>query len=362
MLNAAIWGSGFIAGTHVEALRSSNVNIAAVVSRTLEGSCAFAEKWGIPRWSDDPSILFDENIHCVHVCTPPNLHYEMVKTLLEHGKHVICEKPLCFENEQAIELAALAKEKGLVCAVNFNVRYHDACLKAKELVEKAGFGRVLLVHGSYLQEFGALPAWADWRYNEKLAGKMHAVTEIGSHWLDIAQHISGKKLSAVSASFGCFYPERWLEDGMMYAEKADGRSAMQVRSEDAAVISLRFSDGAIGAVTLSEISQGRYNYLSLEVTGENSTLWWNSESNNLLFSARKGGELNSHVFAFGNGFNDTFRRLAADVYTDIAVGCPRENPSYPDFACGRDSVILLNAIYDSAMNNAAWVSVESEEE
>lgn len=353
MPNAAIWGSGFIAGTHVEALRSNGINILAVVSRSIEGSRAFAAKWGIPRYGTEAEILFSDDIDCVHVCTPPNLHYEMVKLLLENGKHVICEKPLCFENAQAEELAALAKEKGLVCAVNFNVRYHDACLKARELLQSQPFGRPLLIHGSYMQEFGALPAYADWRYNEKLAGKMHAVTEIGSHWLDLASHVSGRKITAVSANFGCFYPTRWVESGSMYAENAPGREPFNVASEDAAVISLRFEGGAIGAVTLSEISHGRYNHLSLEVTGEKGSLWWNSELNNILYSAEKGGALKQQVFAFGNGFTDTFRRLTAAVYAAIE----KVGSSYPSFADGRDSVVLCNAIYESALNNGAWVEV-----
>lgn len=353
MPNAAIWGSGFIAATHVEALRSAGINILAVVSRSLEGSRAFAESHGIPRFGTEPDILLSEDIHCVHVCTPPNLHYDMVKLLLENGKHVICEKPLCFENAQAKELAALAEEKGLVCAVNFNVRYHDACLRARELVTGHELGRPLLIHGSYLQEFGALPAWADWRYNEKLAGKMHAVTEIGSHWLDLAGHISGRRVTAVSANFGCFYPTRWMENGTMYAEEAPGREAFAVSSEDAATLNLRFEDGAIGAVTLSEISHGRYNHLSLEITGEKGSLWWNSEAGSLLHTGKKGGELRQQVFAFGNGFTDTFRRLTAEVYRAIEGG----SGSYPTFSDGRDSVILCNAVYESAVNNGAWVEV-----
>jgi len=353
MPNAAIWGSGFIAATHVEALRSAGINILAVVSRSLEGSRDFAQKHGIPRFGTQPEILLTEDIDCVHVCTPPNLHYDMVKMLLNHGKHVICEKPLCFENHEARELAALAEAKGLVCAVNFNVRYHDACLKAKELVSGNELGRPLLIHGSYLQEFGALPAYADWRYNPRLAGKMHAVTEIGSHWLDLASHISGKRVTAVSANFGCFYPTRWVENGSMYAESAPGREAFTVSSEDAATLNLRFEDGAIGAVTLSEVSHGRYNHLSLEITGESGSLWWNSEAGNVLYTGRKGGELKQQVFAFSNGFTDTFRRLTAEVYRSITGG----KGTYPTFSDGLYSVILCNAIYESAMNNGAWVEV-----
>ena len=87
MQTASIWGAGFIAQTHVDALRANGINIALVVSRTREGAQEFAAAHGIPNASDDPTLLFDESIDCVHVCTPPNLHYTMVKTLLEHGKN-----------------------------------------------------------------------------------------------------------------------------------------------------------------------------------------------------------------------------------------------------------------------------------
>ena len=94
MPTAAIWGAGGIANTHLDALRSNGITVAAVVSRTEDGARAFAQRWGIPQWGSDPAILFAPEIDCVHICTPPNLHYEMAVTLLEQGKHVLCEKPM----------------------------------------------------------------------------------------------------------------------------------------------------------------------------------------------------------------------------------------------------------------------------
>lgn len=358
MINAAIWGCGFIANAHAAALRSNGIPISAVVGRSLEKTEAFAQQWGISRWGTDPELLVGEDVDCVHVCTPPNNHYDMVRFLLERGKHVLCEKPLCLDPEEAKTLAALARSKGLVCAVNFNVRFHDACQKARELVQGPDFGPVLLVHGSYLQEFGALPAWKDWRYDPLLAGKMHAVTEIGSHWLDLVEYISGQKIRSVSAQFGCFYPKRYLKDGMMYAEAQGEAPETEVSGEDAATIQLRFQNGAIGAVTLSEISQGRFNLLSLEITGENRNLWWNSENQNLLCFARKGGTVESNVFAFGTGFADTFRKLTGAVYEPIRTGTPPEKGAYPDFTDGARSAALCEAVFRSAMGNSQWITVE----
>jgi len=357
-MKAGIWGAGFIAHTHAEALKGEGVTLGAVVDVDLKCAAELAGRWGAEAYSTDSDILFRDDITAVHVCTPPNLHYEMVKQLLDAGKHVLCEKPLCFENEQAEKLVLVAKEKSLVCAVNYNVRYHGACQTAMEIVSSADFGKVLLVHGSYLQEFHALPAQTGWRYSAELAGKMRAVTEIGSHCMDISQYISGKKITHVSAMFANFHPTRIIDNDMMLNPEINKTgNTCDVISEDVATVNIRFEDGAIGSAVFSEVSQGRINRLSLEVTGENSNLWWNSEDNNLLHTAQKGTGVNTRIFAFGNGFTDTFRSLLKEFYKDVRLGVISDKPDYPCFEEGALIVRLCNALYESAQNDAKWIEV-----
>lgn len=357
-MKAGIWGAGNIAATHAEALKMSGISIGAVVDVDRRRSGEFAKNWGAETWGDDSAILFREDISAVHVCTPPNLHYEMVMRLLNAGKHVLCEKPLCFDDSQAQELAQISKEKGLVCAVNFNVRFHLACQRAREIVSAPDFGPVLLIHGNYMQEFNAFPAPLDWRYDPVLAGKMRAVTEIGTHWMDIAQYISRKKITAVSALFGRFHPERTLDGGMMYRPETHTKGEVfGVSSEDAAAVNIRFEDGAIGCVLFSEVSPGRINRITLEVTGTDRNLWWNSEDNNMLHTARKGEGVNTQVFGFGNGFADTFRTLLKAYYTDVHAGVAPEKTVYPGFDEGAQIVRLCNALLESAENNSEWVQV-----
>ena len=130
-MKTGIWGAGNIAHTHAEALKASGIKIGAIVDVSEEKAKAFAEEFSIEKWGTDSSILLDDEITTVHVCTPPNLHYDMVMKLLDHKKNVLCEKPLCFDDSQAEELARRAKECGVVCASNFNVRFHMACQKAR---------------------------------------------------------------------------------------------------------------------------------------------------------------------------------------------------------------------------------------
>lgn len=357
-MRSAIWGTGNIAHAHAQALKAAGAQLVAVVDREEEKAKDFAMRWGALKYGCDEAVLFSDEIAVVHVCTPPNLHYEMVKKLLQHNKHVLCEKPLCFDNQQARELARLAQESGCICAVNFNVRYHMACQKAKQVVDSLDFGPVMLVHGSYLQEFNAFPAPLDWRYDPVLAGRMRAVTEIGSHWVDIAQYISGKKILAVSALFGRFNPVRGLEDGVMYPrEEGKERPCIEIVSEDAACVNIKFEDGAIGSMTLSEVSQGRINRIELEVTGQNKNLWWNSEENNHLHTAQKGGGINTEVFGFGNGFADTFRALVDQYYAAVQQGSMPDEPNFPDFSEGAKIVEICNGILKSADEDGRWVSV-----
>lgn len=333
-MKTGIWGAGNIAHTHAEALKASGIAIGAVVDVSEEKARAFAEAYGIEAWGNDPALLLKEDITTVHVCTPPNLHYEMVSLLLDHKKNVLCEKPLCFDDREAEELEKKAREQGVHCAINLNVRFHMAWQKARKLVMSQDFGRVNLIHGSYLQEFNAFPAPLDWRYNTALAGQMRAVTEIGTHWLDIAQYISGLRITSLSASFGRLYPKRYVEGQNMFPDSDDGRRTekIEVSSEDAACVSLKFENGAIGALLLSEVSQGKINRLSLEVTGEKKNLWWNSEDNNILNTAKKGEGVHSEIFGFGNGFMDTFRE-------------------------GMNVVKLCNAMLKSADSEGRWVDV-----
>ena len=392
-MKAAILGTGNIAHTHAAALRASGIHLHTVVNRHFEKARAFGEAWQVPVVDQDPQALLADDIDCVHICTPPALHAPMIRQLLEKGKSLICEKPLTLTTHEANELAALAIQQESICAVNFNVRYHDACQKARQVIQSPEFGRTLLIHGTYLQEFHALPAPLDWRYQPELAGSMRAVTEIGSHWLDLAQYLTGQRVQAVAAVMAGFNPQRHLKEGLMTPVSAipprqsvpqvppdssprneqpprplpssseDSPQIIQIDSEDVACVHLRFENGAIGSVILSEVSQGRMNHLTMEVTGQHQNLWWNSEEPGKLHQAEKGSGTRTEVLAFGGGFTDSFARLFQEVYADIAARKhPGSSPlsaaaAYPTFQEAAAIVALSNAIETSANAAGKWVNV-----
>lgn len=371
-MRAAIIGAGFAGRVHAEALAACGVEIAAIITTKEETAEAFAREYGIPRWGTELSLAWEDDIDAVHICTPPTTHGWMVKELLKHGKNVLCEKPLSFDAEEAEEIARIAGESGRICALTFNVRYHMAVQKAREILQSGDFGRPLLIHGNYMQEFNAFPAPLDWRYKPELAGNMRAVSEIGSHWIDLAQYVSGKKVTAVSALFGNFHPHRILADGMMYPEDSGVKGEdFSVISEDAAALTFRYEDGAMGNVLLSEISPGRGNRLSLEITCQYGNLWWNEEDNNILYTARKGEGVCMEVFAFGNGFTDTFRTLLSNYYKAVAdqktgaaegkdtnaAGVAAAEKNWPTFEEGAQVTAVCCAAAESAAADSRWVEV-----
>lgn len=359
-MRIAIIGSGNIAGVHAKALKELGHTIAVVINANLKSAETFASKYGAESFGADFSLALEKGIDCVHICTPPVLHYKAVKAALEAGKHVVCEKPMCLEPAEAKELMLLAEKKRLVGAVNFNVRFYDACRQAREAISAPDFGDVFLIHGSYLQEFHALPAEYSWRYKPELAGPMIATTEIGSHWIDLARFWTGLEIMEVSANYGRLAPERHLSEGMLYKAQKEDKDKITVAAEDAAVISLRFSNGAIGNLLLSEVSHGRINSIDLEVTGTEQSVWWNSEDPYCLNTSSKGRGINTRINAFSGGFPDTFKAFFEEVYKDIEGGGPSARPEYPTFHDGYVNSAVCSAIYESANSNSVWVRVKQE--
>lgn len=357
-MRAAIIGCGFMGSVHAQALKESGHTLACVVDASLPKAEQFAQQWHAQNFGDQLSTALKDDIQCVHICTPPVLHYAMVRDALDAGKHVICEKPLCLSPDEARALLLLAREKNRVNAVNFNVRFYDACQQARELISTPDFGKIYLIHGSYLQEFHALPAEISWRYQPELAGPMRATTEIGSHWIDLVRYWTGLEIAEVSANYGRFNPDRFASNGMMLAQEKEDSRKITIDSEDATAISIRFSNGAIGNLLLSEVSHGRMNRLSIEVTGARQSVWWNSEDPWQLCRSQKFAGITTQTRAFSGGFPDTFKNFFKAVYQEVEAGHPTQNPTYPTFYDGYANAAVCAAIFASASSNSAWVKVQ----
>lgn len=348
-MNVILVGCGSIAGTHLNALNTLGHTVTWVVGRNAERTKRFAEENGVPNHTVTLKEALASEAQTVHVCTPPLAHFETIKESLLWDKHVITEKPLCLSVPEAETLCVLKKKTGKVGAVCCNVRFYPANMEAAKQVREGKVGKPLILSGSYLQEFHAPPHDDGWRFNAKESGDSRAISEIGTHWIDLAYAWTGKRVTAVSASLGNWYPVRYRTGGKLTADPAG--EPVRVDTEDAAAITLRFEDGGIGALVLSELSKGHFNDLSIELNGTEGTLRWEEERADLL-TVYENGSLKQKNLG-GAKREETFVRLFREIYAAIEG---REHETFPTFEDGLYLARVCAAIRKSGLSGI-WVEI-----
>ncbi len=342
-------GCGSIAGTHAAALKRLGHTVTRVVGRRAAHVEAFAKTYGIPHTTVNLAEALQSDAPVVHICTPPMNHFETIRACLAAHKHVICEKPLCLSVQEAEALCELAKDSDTVTALCLNVRFYPANTEAARRIRAGEIGRPLLLAGSYLQAFHAPPHDDGWRFDPAQAGGQRAISEIGTHWIDLAYAWTGKRVTAVSAALGNWYPIRYRKDGKL--TDAPGGEPVRVDTEDAAAITLRFEDGVIGTLLLSELSRGHFNDLTIEVSGTDGTIKWEEQHPDRLWTADS-----DRVQDVACGITErdrTFDSLFAAVYAAIE-GEP--HAAYPTFVDGLYIARVCAAIRRSG-ETGQWVSV-----
>jgi predicted dehydrogenase len=372
-LRAGVVGTGFIGVVHVDALRRIGVEVAGVVGSSEARAAA---KGIAPAYPSYDALLADGSIDVVHLTTPNDLHYDQAKRALAAGKHVVCEKPLAMTSEQSEELVRLATSSGLVHCTNFNVRFYPIVQEARERVRAGELGAVWNVHGGYLQDWLATPEDWNWRLEPARGGDLRAVGDIGSHWMDLAQFVTGSRIVEVFADLATTIPVRRRPVGEVetFSSAADvERVDAPMSTEDIAHILVRFEGGARGSCVLSQVSFGRKNAIRIEVDGSLGTLAWDGERHEELWlgSREHGNEVlqrnaplmhttaaaRTHLpVGHAEGFADTFRELYRAVYADVAQGGPSAEPDYPTFHDGHVENVLGDAVARSN-REGAWVSV-----
>src|SRR5918911_1869026 len=261
-MRAAVVGTGFVGVLHVEALRRLGVEVLGVVGSSPER----ARAKGLEPYDSLEALLADPHVDVVHVTSPNHLHYEQAKAVLAAGKHVVCEKPLALDSAQSAELLELAERSGLVHCTNFNVRFYPQCQEARALVAGGRLGDVWNVHGGYLQDWLLLPTDWNWRLEPEKGGALRAVADIGSHWLDLVQFVSGRPVVEVFADLATTIPVRRRSVGEVEtfasAEEVE-REDVPMSTEDVAHVLVRFDGGGLGSAVVSQVSAGRKTSLRI---------------------------------------------------------------------------------------------------
>jgi len=376
-IGAAVIGSGFIGSVHIEALRRLGIRIHGLLEVSPEHGAKRAADLGLPRaYGSMEEMLADERVEVVHVTSPNALHFPQVRRILAAGRHVVCEKPLATTSAESAELVRLAREAGVVNAVNFNIRFYPLNQHAARLVAEGGLGDVRLVTGHYFQDWLLLDTDWNWRLDPAEGGMLRAVGDIGSHWLDLVSFVGGRRIESVMADLATFVKVRHQPAGPVETfstERAANTIPREMVTDDAATILIRFEGGARGAVAISQVSAGRKNSLQWEIDGSTAAAAWDSERPDELWLGnrerpneillRNPALMNPAGVAAASlpgghveGFADTFKALYRAVYADVAAGGPAERPIYPTFADGHDEMLVNDAIATSA-REGRWVEV-----
>jgi predicted dehydrogenase len=372
-LRAGVVGTGFIGVVHVDALRRLGVEVTGVVGSTKERAEA---KRIAPAYQSYEAVLADERVDVVHLTTPNHLHYPQVLQALEAGKHVVCEKPLAMTAAESAELLERAERSGLVHCTNFNIRFYPMVQEARARVTAGELGDVFTVHGGYLQDWLLFDTDWNWRLEEDKGGKLRAVGDIGSHWMDLLQFVTGLRIDAVFADLATMIPVRRRPTGEVqtFASADDvERVDAPMTTEDVAHILLRFEGGARGSLVVSQVSAGRKNSLRFEVDGSRGSVAWDGESHERLWLGRRDAAnevllrnpallsdrsrgTTSLPAGHAEGFADTFKELYRAVYRAVASGEP--GADYPTFLAGHVENVLAEAVAESNRTQR-WVEVKT---
>jgi predicted dehydrogenase len=376
-IGTAVIGSGFIGTVHIEALRRIGVRVTGLLGATPARGERRVAELGLPRaYASLEEVLADPAVAVVHVSSPNELHVQQAKAILAAGRHVVCEKPLALTSAESRELVALATQSGLVNAVNFNIRWYPLNQHVATMVGEGELGDVRLVTGHYFQDWLLFDTDWNWRLEGDRGGELRAVGDIGSHWLDLTSFLTGLRVEAVLADLTTFIPIRQKPAGPIQTfstERAGETVPVEIRTEDAASILLRYEGGARGSVSISQLSPGRKNSLAYQIDGSTSAVAWNSEQPDALWIGhrdrpneqllRDPGLMNAGGVAAARlpgghveGFADTFAAVFRAVYADVLAGRPSDRPRYATFAAGHEEMAIGDAVLESS-RTGRWVEV-----
>lgn len=354
-MNAGIIGLGFIGEVHARAIRANGHQLRSVSAATIEIAQAGAGKVGAEYAVTTEEMMRDPEIDVIHICTPNIFHAELATMALENGKHVICEKPLAISVDDAVKLTELAAAKNLVATVPFIYRYYPTVREARaRLLNTESIPNLL--HGYYLQDWLASDEVENWRINPKLGGPSRAFGDIGVHWVDLIEFVTGQRIVRLSAQLMRVFESR--------------SDAPSVGTEDGGTIIFETNTGAQGSLVLSQVSAGRKNKLWFSIEGngysyvfdqENpDSLWQGGVGVNSTFMRGSAGESAAaarfSILPAGHpqGYQDCFNAFIADTYSAITLG---ESDGLPRFADGLRAARLTAAVLESSKSRQ-WVEVK----
>ncbi len=377
-LRTVVFGTGFMGRVHTEGIRRlGNVEVVAIAASSEEKARKFADELGVEGATGDyHTLLADPSIDAVHICTPNSLHFPMAMAALAAGKNVLCEKPLATTVEEGKQLVAKAAETGLSNCTFQNLRYYPLVQQMRRMREAGELGEIYAVQGTYSQDWLLYDTDWNWRIDSAANGKSRCFADIGTHWCDMVEHITGLRISSLCADLQTFHKTRKRPKGSIetFSGKTlqpDDYEEVPIDTEDFGAVLLRLGDQARGAITVSQISAGRKNQLRMEIYGTKASVTWDQEKPDELWIGQRNEPNRSIVKdpslllpqarnyadlpgGHSEGYDDTFKQLFRRFYRKVAD--PSALVEYPQFADGLRQLRILETVLES--NHAhGWVPV-----
>ena len=375
-LGAVVVGTGFIGAVHLSALRKLGVRIEGVLGSSPDRGAERARALGAPKaYASLDDVLADPKVQVIHVTSPNIAHFPQVMQILAAGRHVICEKPLAMTAAQSEQMVAAAKASGTVAAVCYNTRFFPLNQHAHGMVATGELGDVRLITGHFFQDWLAKETDWNWRLDPAEGGPLRSVSDIGTHWIDLTSFITGMKPVAVMADLSTFIKERVKPTGPVETfSKTPTKGARQtIHTDDAALLMLRYPNGARGSLTTSQVNHGRKVAMAWDIAGSEASAAWTMEQHEQLWIGhrdapnqillRDPGLMNPMGAAAAampgghpEGYGDTFVAFFRQVYQDALAGGRRAASTYASFEDGHYEMRFCDAVLKSAATGA-WVDV-----
>ena len=361
---------------HSEAIRRlGNADLVAVSASSLPAAEKFAESIGVDKaYGTYPELLADPGIEAVHICTPNALHFPITKQALEAGKAVLCEKPLSMSTDEAQQMVDLAAKTGLANCVNHNLRYYPVVQHVRRMIEAGELGEILVVQGTYSQDWLLYDTDYNWRIERPANGPLRVMGDIGSHWMDLVQHLTGLEITSLCADLQIVHKTRKKPKGNI--ETFSGKTLtpadydeVQIDTEDFGAVLLHLGERARGAFTVSQVNAGCKNRFQMEIFGSKCGIMWNQERPDELWIGNRNSPnqiivkdpslLKPAAASYADlpgghseGYDDTHKQTFRRFYNKIVD--PSAPVDYPTFADGLHGMKLLEKVIESA-EKRGWV-------
>jgi predicted dehydrogenase len=382
-IGMGIVGVGFVGPHHIDAVRRLGyVDVVAVADMNEKLAREKADSLHVEKaYGNYEALLDDPAIDVVHNATPNYLHYPVNAAAIAKGKHVVCDKPLAMTAAEAKKLVDLANKAGVVNAVTFGYRGNPLVQQARHAIARGDIGKPHFLHGYYLQDWLLKDTDYSWRLEPDKSGESSALGDIGSHWCDLAQHISGLRITHVLGDITTVLPKRKKPKGAREAFQLGGRDddyeLVDIKVEDLASVLLRFDNGAKGAFSVGQVCAGHKNDLILEICGSKKALRWRQEDQNELWIGNRDTAneimqkdpalvdptLRSYVHLPGGhqeGWPDANFNVMQSIYGFIAAGKKSgdQRPgAFATFEDGYRANAVVETIIQSARAGSVWKEV-----